>query len=207
MKTSGIADAIAVIRARILYQPQPFVCAAPHRIVVEMHPVRDDRSRRQCPQPEQSIERIAVAPSLRILDIGPIFGDVNVHRHRQRPTQLPRCSNRLVGHREGGMKSNQSQDRPPLVVLDEALTLRESGLTFRSAAIALGRSIGQKRSTAQLCTRIGQHVERPGNQARRLMMIDQSRRPREQCLGNVEPCRRPQRRRIKAAIKPPPDLL
>jgi hypothetical protein len=38
------------------------------------------------------------------------------------------------------------------------------------------------------------------------MMIDQRRRAREQGLSNVEPCRRPQRRLIKAAIEPPPDL-
>jgi hypothetical protein len=69
------------------------------------------------------------------------------------------------------------------VRLDEAAALGEAAPRLVAAAVALGRAVTEHRAHAERLARVGQHVERALDERRRLVVIDEGRRAREQRLA------------------------
>src|SRR5581483_271626 len=95
----------------------------------------------------------------------------------------------------------------PPVRKDESPAFGEAAPRFGDPAVALGRAVAEQRAHAELLTDIGEDVERTLDHVRRLVMIDDRRRPQRSRFCGVEARGGGERLLIERTIEAPPDAL
>ena len=96
--------------------------------------------------------------------------------------QLAGLAHRFVGYREAGVQPDQSANQRRG---GDASAFRQAASRLVAAEIALARAVAEQRAHAELFASLGEDRQRPFDQVRRFVMVDQRRRAGEQRPGDI----------------------
>ena len=81
-----------------------------HLIGAQMHPVREDRARGQGVERRQPLERPGAAAPTRVVDVGPVLGDMDMDDGFEFARQRAGFADRLVGYGKARVQPDEPAD-------------------------------------------------------------------------------------------------
>ena len=175
-------------------EPAAGVGGAPHFVAAQPHAMGEDRTLRQRVERQQPFERPGIAAPARVVDVGLILGDVDMDDRAEFARQRAGFLRRFVGDREAGVQPDQAAHQRRR---GDATAFRQAAARLLAAEVALGGAVAEQRAHAEVLAGFGEDRQRPVDQVRRLVMVDERRRAGEQRAGDSS--RGPRRRDFRAS--------